>query len=100
MGTRERSFDEYLAAGGWSSKLFLPHAKLAIPEMQKEATVEFRRTLVTVTRGTRSVQLRVHHAGRDRKWMSITDGQREITAHHHTETPEQVLAAVRAALNT
>ena len=96
--TRERSFEEYLEAGGWSSSRFLPHARVAIPVLQSEYSVTFRRTFVTVSSGGRSVQLRVHYGGRDRNWLSVVDGQREVSAHHHTETPTAVLDAVRAAL--
>ncbi len=99
MGTHERSFDEYLAARGWSSKLFLPHAMVAIPALQKEYTVVFRRTFVTVSKGGMMAQLRVHHAGRDRNWLSIVVGEREVSAHHHSEPPDAVLAAIRSALS-
>lgn len=93
-----KSPEEYLANNGWSSALFLEHAKLAFTSLPG-VEIKVGRTVVVCTQGDKTVKVYVHHNGRSKEYLTITDKHgRELWTFHYTDTPHEVLQLLRSCL--
>ena len=87
MRKLSKSIDEYLSAGGWSSSKFFEHAKSLFNDrdIKQMGTFEVGRSVIYYrTRGT-MIKFYVHHAGRSKEFMTMTDeNSNEIATFHYT----------------
>jgi len=86
MRKLSKSVDEYLAAGGWSSSLFLEHARSLFGdrEILQRCTFEVGRNVVYIKAGSKLLKAYVHHNGRTNQFLTFTDqaGVEVITFHN------------------
>jgi hypothetical protein len=87
-----KSVDEYFANTGWSSSLFLDHAKALVsdPDIKRSTTIEFGRSVVYLRSNSKMLKIYVHHAGRSKEFMTITDfaGDEVATFHYTAKTKD------------
>jgi hypothetical protein len=86
---------EYFEASGWSSSLFVEHAKYVFAEL-KEAQIIIGRTVIHVEKGPKKIKVYVHYAGKSREFVTITDRYgMPIEVYHYKSSPEALLKAIR-----
>jgi len=89
-----KSIDEYLAAGGWSSHLFLQHAKDVFedPTLKRTATFQVGRSVIYIRSQGKMLKAYVHHNGRNKEFMTLTDETgEEVKTFHHTEKSSAIV---------
>lgn len=92
----------YFKNSGWSSHLFLDHAKYILPRVKEFCGVVIGRLSIRLTDSNGKVVLRifVHHNGRTNEFMTITDSkQKELATFHYTDSSEDMLDAIRTNFN-
>jgi hypothetical protein len=106
MAKMSKTQEEYLMNNGWSSALFLPHAKLLFEEL-KEVNFVIGRSVIYLQPMVfpvpktkyRKLKAYVHHNGRTKEYVTFTDEKgNELETIHYTISPEQALLVVRRLL--
>src|SRR5829696_37965 len=83
--------EDYFANNGWSSRLFLPHARMIASRFRSSVEIEVYRDRVLLRRGGIELTLRVHHAGRSEEYLTVlAAGDVEIRTFRYTVAPELV----------
>lgn len=88
-----RNIDEYLENFGWSSSLFFNHAKSLFrdKDINRLATFEIGRTVVYLRARGKLFKFYVHHAGRSKEYLTITDAHgAEIVTYHYTVKTKEI----------
>lgn len=94
MRRLSRSIEEYLEASGWSSRLFLEHAKAIFndPRLKRSCTFEVGRSVIYLrSRGT-LLKVYVHHGGRSREFITFkNESGDEVGSFHHSTPVESIV---------
>lgn len=91
-----KSVEEYFLASGWSSHLFVDHARLVFA---KFPNVLVGRSVIHIINEGKLIKVYVHHAGKTKEFMTITDAKGiEIASFHYTIPPETVLQKITELL--
>lgn len=99
MPRMSKSFDEYLENSGWSSHLFQKHASYLYLLLGSVAVIKVGRTVITMESKTSKIKFYVHHNGRSKEYMTITDAQgNELITYHHTVDPQKIYNDVKVFL--
>lgn len=90
---------EYFSNGGWSSHHFVKHAEVILGSLtsRKDISVKLGRTVIHVTNMATDVGIKfyVHHNGRSKEFMTITDKLgNELKTYHCSDNPHDVLKDV------
>lgn len=87
-----KSIEEYLAAGGWSSNLFLEHAKVLFNDrdLKRGCKFEVGRSVIYIRSGGQVLKVYVHHNGRTKEYMTLSEGGTEVATFHYTAKTEEI----------
>ena len=94
-----KTIEEYMASNGWSSGLFINHAKYLFEQLKEKVVFKIGRTVIYVFTEDRTIKFYVHHNGRSKEFMTITDvNGNELKTYHCTETAKKILEDVKQIL--
>lgn len=90
MKKLSRSIEEYLAAGGWSSKLFIEHAKYLFndPDVSQMCQIDVGRSVIHIKSNGKLLRVYVHYQGRSHEYLTlVTEDGVELQTFHHSVDP-------------
>lgn len=94
-----RSIEEYIKEQGWSSHLFIEHARHCFAEL-KEFEFEVGRSVIYIRNGSKMIKAYPHYAGRSHEYATFTDEKgSELETVHHSVDKETFAATIRRLLN-
>lgn len=94
-----RSIEEYMMNDGWSSKLFVGHAKHCFSVLT-ECEFDVGRSVIYIKSGSALVKAYPHHNGRSHEWVTFTDDKgKELETVHFTATHDEFVSIIRRLLN-
>ena len=95
-----KTIEEYMNNNGWSSSLFLNHAKYLLENLGDKIQLKVGRTVIHMFTATRTIKFYVHHNGRSKEFLTITDvNGNELQTFHYSEPFDKVLNAVKEILD-
>ena len=94
-----KTIEEYMNSNGWSSGLFINHARFLFAKLKDKVHFRVGRTVIHVFTETRTIKFYVHHNGRSKEFMTITDvNGKELQTYHCSETPEKIYEDLKQIL--
>ena len=93
MRKLSKSIDEYLINSGWSSQLFLEHAKSIFndKEICEKFKVEVGRSVIYFISGEDLIKAYVHYEGRSKDYLTFTDKHgKELMSFHYTDETSEI----------
>lgn len=92
MRKLSKSIEQYLEAGGWSSNLFVEHARRLFEDKHFTRTCDFEvgRSVIYIRSNGKMIKAYVHHNGRSKEFMTLTNekGDELATFHYSCSTKE------------